>query len=387
VPAWPGWDAGAGHQWHGLMTSVAAAGNGVLSHGLYRGLAADADLVLVRARGDDGHISNEYIARALTWLRQVSAELGVRVVSVSVGGDPAPHDAPNPVDEAVAALVASGVAVVAAAGNEGVRRLVPPATAPAALTVGGLDDRNSLDTADDTLWRGNFGESPAGSQKPEVVAPSLWVVAPVLPDSDVAREAAALFERRAAGDESGEARIAELKLVTPHYQHVEGTSFAAPIVAGVAAGMLQACPTLAPARLRELIVASARPVDGADRARQGAGVVQAGEAVALALRERGGGTADARSPRPTDGGWAFRLLDPAAGEVRVVGSWDNWAEPGLAAVQVEPGVWEAAAPALPPGQYAYKFRVDNSRWLADPVNPAWTPSPAGGWDSVLTVPA
>jgi serine protease AprX len=367
------------------MTSVAAAGNGVLSHGLYRGLAADADVVLVRVRGDDGHISNAHIARALDWLRGAAAELGVRVVSVSVAGDPVPPGEPNPVDEAVAALVTSGVAVVAAAGNEGVRNLVPPATAPLALTVGGLDDRNNLDPADVALWHGNFGESSAGSLKPEVVAPSLWVVAPVLPGSDVAREAAELFGRRAAGDEAAEPRIGELKLVTPHYQHVEGTSFAAPIVAGVAAGMLQACPALTPLRLRELVVAAARPVEGADRGRQGAGVVEAGTAVALALAERTGGTTDARSPRRTDAGWAFRLLDPHAAEVRVVGGWDGWAEPGLAAAQVEPGVWEAAAPPLAPGRYAYKYRIDGARWLADPANPARTASPAGGWDSLLVV--
>src|ERR1043165_6542647 len=34
--------------WHGMMTSVVAAGNGYLSEGLYRGIAAEANLVLVK---------------------------------------------------------------------------------------------------------------------------------------------------------------------------------------------------------------------------------------------------------------------------------------------------------------------------------------------------
>jgi serine protease AprX len=34
--------------WHGMMTSVVAAGNGSLSNGFYRGLAPDADVVLVK---------------------------------------------------------------------------------------------------------------------------------------------------------------------------------------------------------------------------------------------------------------------------------------------------------------------------------------------------
>src|SRR5262249_32920368 len=45
-PSWPGWDLGRGFQWHGLMTSAAAAGNGARSHGLYRGMAPQADVVL-----------------------------------------------------------------------------------------------------------------------------------------------------------------------------------------------------------------------------------------------------------------------------------------------------------------------------------------------------
>ena len=34
--------------WHGMMTSVVAAGNGSLSNGFYRGIAQDAEVVLVK---------------------------------------------------------------------------------------------------------------------------------------------------------------------------------------------------------------------------------------------------------------------------------------------------------------------------------------------------
>jgi hypothetical protein len=75
TPAWPGWDAAAPHQWHGLMTSAVAAGNGWLSHGLYRDMAGDADLVLIQARDDAGRISqllcahwNGYTSRDLIWV-------------------------------------------------------------------------------------------------------------------------------------------------------------------------------------------------------------------------------------------------------------------------------------------------------------------------------
>src|SRR5262245_7134321 len=118
------------------MTSAVAAGNGTLSHGLYRGMAPEAQLVLVQARDPDGRITNDGIARALRWLEREGPGLGVRVANLSLGGEPL---AGNAVDEAVQALVEAGVMVVAAAGNGGERRLVPPASSAHALTVGGID--------------------------------------------------------------------------------------------------------------------------------------------------------------------------------------------------------------------------------------------------------
>lgn len=288
TPAWPGSDLSSPEQWHGLMTSVVAGGNGWLSHGLYRGLASGSELVLVQARQPDGRIPDAAIARALRWLCDRAGDLSLRIVSLSVGGDRLAEPGGNAVDEAVAALVADGVTVIAAAGNDGQRRLVPPATAPEALTIGGIDDKNTFDPAEVRLWHSNYGPSTDGLFKPELVAPSIWVVAPLLPGTAKAEHAARLFGLRGQEVESQEAvekEISELKLVTPHYHHVDGTSVAAPLVAGVAACMLQANPRLTPPLVRRVLLAAARPVPGAPRERQGAGAIDAGQAVALALRE------------------------------------------------------------------------------------------------------
>jgi hypothetical protein len=48
TPKWPGWGDLHPAQWHGMMTSSSAAGNGWMGHGLYRGLASEANLVSVR---------------------------------------------------------------------------------------------------------------------------------------------------------------------------------------------------------------------------------------------------------------------------------------------------------------------------------------------------
>ena len=48
--------------------------------------------------------------------------------------------------------------------------------------------------------------------------------------------------------------------------------------------MLEANPALTPEKIRELLIASAYQVPGAPAERQGAGAVEAGRAVELALR-------------------------------------------------------------------------------------------------------
>jgi len=48
-----------------------------------------AELVLLQVRDASGRIGNSAIARALDWLRWEGPELGVRVVNLSLGGDPA----------------------------------------------------------------------------------------------------------------------------------------------------------------------------------------------------------------------------------------------------------------------------------------------------------
>jgi len=392
-PEWPGWDAAADAQWHGTMTSTVGCGNGALSRGLYRGLACEASVVLVQVRHESGGVDNTTIARALHWLAENIAALGLGVVNLSVGGDPVRRTRDDPVGAAVRALVERGVAVVAAAGNDGVRRLVPPATAPEAITVGGIDDRNTFDHAEVELWHSNYGVAAAGVYKPELVAPSAWVAAPVLPGSSAAREAAALFARRFGGGAGTprpevEQELIGRGLVTPHYQHVDGTSFAAPLVASVVACLLEANRELAPALLREVLLTTAHPVPDAPRERQGSGAVEAGRAVALALAQRHGHASLAAAPHLEDGMLVFQFHDGTAEQVEVFGSWNGWSEPEGART-IQPGLWEARVPRPEAHRVEYKFRIDGARWLDDPANPHKAPDGVGGLNAVflLTRPA
>jgi serine protease AprX len=342
-------------------------------------------LVLVRAADEEGRVSDATILRALRWVRDHADELQIRVVNISVTGDV--PQVGGPIDQAVQELTDKNVIVVAAAGNSGERRLLPPATARRALTVGGLDDRNTLVRVDAEVWHSNFGETDGGFTKPEVVAPSVWVVAPLLPDTDEANRAKELFERRRAGDESVEQEIAERKLVRPEYKLTEGTSFASPIVASIACCMLEANPKLTPADIHKLVISSAFPVPGASVEQQGAGAVDAGTAVALALRaSKGSLHGFANSPFPHAGGVRFVLFRSNASRVEVRGSWNDWGEPGLEATQLKPGIWIADLQGLPPGRYTYKFLIDGTEWLYDPSNSRKAPDGSGRFNSVLIIP-
>ncbi len=386
-PSWPESADTTAAQWHGLMTSTALAGNGWKSHGLYRGLASDADVILIRVRGEDGHIGSVRVARALRWVRDNAQRYGIRVVNTSLGVSTDTEAALAEINALVADLVARNVSVVVASGNDGQRALAAPATASDSITVGGLDDRNVFDPGERALWHSNFGVANDGRDKPELVAPSLWVVAPLLPNTDVAREAEELFGRRAAGDASAEGRIAELRLVTPHYQHVEGTSFAAPIVSATVACMLEANSELRAEHVRDLLTSACHEVPGAERERQGAGAIDAGRAVAAALAAASGLTATrVQSPIIEGRRPSVWLLDRRAVSVRVLGSWDSWQTPGTAARQQSPGVWRATLGPLGQGSYAYKLLIDDVRWIADPANPLRAHDGVGGWNSALVVP-
>ena len=63
--------------WHGMMTSVVAAGNGHLSDRLLSGSRARVQLVLVKI-GNARHIPDEDIERGLQWVLEHRQEYGIQ---------------------------------------------------------------------------------------------------------------------------------------------------------------------------------------------------------------------------------------------------------------------------------------------------------------------
>src|SRR6266403_4219407 len=297
--------------WHGMMTSVVATGNGGLD-GFYRGIASEANLVLVKI-GRTGRISEDQIQKGLEWVLTHMEEHQIRVINISAGGDFEESFLTNPLSQAVERCARAGLTVVCAVGNAGHvpgHPVLPPASAPSSIAVGGLDDRNSLDRARRGMYRSSYGPTIDGLQKPELIAPGIWVPAPILPHTPTA-EGAELYSKLDAAADDEVRRVLEqnagldqdldqasslplpllrqlitIKLregnvINPNYKYVDGTSFAAPIVSSIVACMLEANPRLSPQKIKRILIDTAERVPEVEVDRQGWGVVSARRALEL----------------------------------------------------------------------------------------------------------
>lgn len=411
--------------WHGTMTSVVAAGNGHLSNGTYRGLASESLMVLVKV-GDMGRITEQNMERGLRWVIDNRERYNIRVVSISLGGDEDVSYKTNALDQAAEEAVKSGIVVVVAAGNSGCSanyKPVPPANSPSVITVGGYDDGNKLDPAGIALYCSNYGVTADGLVKPEIIAPAMWIAAPILRNtpeyeraealSYFASAPALLIERlsrpapaanetlidlwRASGlpeslrrksheaiRTAAEAKLQEHKIIATHYQHADGTSFAAPIVASLAAQMFEANPALTPAAIKHILISTADRIPTAPLLRQGYGVLNASRALEEAERET-----HSReeiffcAPRVNDGKLEFTYHDDAAAQVALAGDFNAWSSTQTLFTKEDDGVWRTQIEPLSPGRYRYKLVLNGARWIEDPANAMKEPDEYGGFNSIL----
>jgi serine protease AprX len=416
--------------WHGTQTSVVAAGNGHLSDGVYRGLAPDAQVVLVKV-SERGRVIEEDIARGIKWVVENKDRYNIRVISISLGGDQEVPYRESVADEMAEEAVRCGLALVFAAGNSGGSENhapVPPANSPSVITVGGYDDGNSLGDSLHLYWS-SYGPTRDGIIKPEIIAPAIWVAAPILPGTQFYERAEALSRIAYAPDymlnsiarltdqpdyllnglaselwqkadlpellrqetpdvirELAELRLRESKVVATHYQHVDGTSFAAPIVASVVAQMIEANPEITPAAIKHILISTTSRIACAPVMRQGYGVLNAGYAVREAAREHHASTVCYFCPPRIEGAkLVFNYHDDAAETVSLAGDFNGWDPARMHFTKSSTGEWRAEMEPPVPGRYQYKFVVDRARWVDDPANAVKEPDNYGGLNSVINI--
>ncbi|BCJ38230.1 hypothetical protein Athai_57330 [Actinocatenispora thailandica] len=257
---------------HGSMVAGIIAAKRVDGSGFY-GVAPQATILPIRIAEDTEKFQNgsPRIAAAIRY----AVDHGAGVVNMSLTTDDTPQ-----LRSAVAYAHQHQVVLVAATGNAGKDEPTYPAAYPDVIAVGGVDSSGAHD-----------GESETGAWV-DLAAPSKDIVAP-------------------AGTGSG-------------YLQENGTSFAAPVVAGTAALIRAYRPELTPDQVLTRLEATAdHPADGRDD-KVGYGVVNPYRAVTEVLGEP--------NPTPDTADGALPAAAGSAGTDDPVRTAALWAAVGLLAV-------------------------------------------------------
>ena len=255
------YDGATGIYGHGTMVSSIAAG---AAEG-YTSAEPRAKIVSIKVLDGVGVGYKSDIVAACDWILQNKSTYNIRVAnfSLNAGGETFRDDA---LDKAVESLWLNGVVVVVAAGNYAVNGGqsdvgYAPANDPFVITVGASDVANTASREDDFAapWSA-WGYTQDGFFKPEVAAPGRHLI---------------------GGVPSGAYLLTQYpdRVVAPGYMWMSGTSFAAPVVSGIAASILAQHPTWTPDQVKGAIMLKAVPPSGyGSSGALGVGVVHGGAA-------------------------------------------------------------------------------------------------------------
>ena len=306
---------------HGTHVAGIALGTGD-SRRINQGYAPGAYLVDVKVMTDTGGTNSAATLKGINWVaanvdtdwgNNDSSE-GIQVMSMSFGslGDPNgddPGDNGTAADaRAVNQAAEAGVVPVAAIGNDGRRRVTSVGAADAAITVGAIDDKDSIDRGDDSIAsysnsgpREDDGDGDDQDElKPDVVAPG----------SDMVSAAHAASSSQLPGTPK--------PLAEDSYTEMSGTSMACPAVAGMVAVILQIAEeegvSLDPDDVKELLRENSEPrgeasePDASDtwNERYGFGIIDGNRIISAMIGEGGGNNGGGNGtdpPPPGDGEW------------------------------------------------------------------------------------
>lgn len=220
---------------HGTLVAGVAAGSS--ADGRFIGIAPGATVYALNVNRPEGVRTSDVIT-ALKWVFDNAHAYNIRVVNLSLTETVTSSYKQSPLDLAVERLWASGVFVDVAAGNRGPGEIdYAPANDPLAFTVGAFDTMGTSGPGDDTLlpWSSS-GKTADGFDKPDLVAPGRHIAAPLAPGSSF--DSGAPAANRVAGG----------------YISANGTSFAAPQVAGAAAIIFQRHPDYSPDNVKWALI-------------------------------------------------------------------------------------------------------------------------------------
>ncbi len=221
------WD----HDGHGTFVAGMIAGTWNNNAGI-AGINPNAKIMVIKAINNFGHSRSSFLAEGIAY----AADNGARVINLSVGGQNI-----TPIEQAAINYAHSrGVVIVVAAGNEGVDvGNYGIAASDKVITV------SSTDLKDKRTIFSNWG---AGI---DVAAPGIDVLSLRARRTDTMRDIPGVEYVNGANYVGGDKR----------YYRASGTSFSAPIVAGIASLLIGNDPGLTADEVKRIIKNSARDVD------------------------------------------------------------------------------------------------------------------------------
>ena len=208
-------DQGHGSHCAGISAGTGAVGEGPLSDGStpYRGVAPGASLVGVKVLDGGGSGSFAEVMKGMEWTIDNQIKYNIRAASMSLGGVwlvELTQEQEERITHLANEMVAAGISLMIAAGNSGGYGTIgTPGAAKDVITVGSTEDSKEL------AVYSSKGPTHEGQIKPKVAAIGSAVM-------------------------SVEANSGN------GYASYSGTSMATPMVAGMAALLLQANPDLQP---------------------------------------------------------------------------------------------------------------------------------------------
>ncbi len=149
------WFEGTDDNGHGTHVTGVALSSSVLDRtGFYRGIAPDADLVVVKAFDLHGQGNYADVIRGIDWVVTHKDDYGIRVLNLSFSAEPRSRYWDDPLNQAVMAAWQAGIVVVVSAGNTGPGAMTigAPGNVPYVITVGAMTDNYTPeDLSDDRL--------------------------------------------------------------------------------------------------------------------------------------------------------------------------------------------------------------------------------------------
>jgi len=283
-------DAGHGTYVAGLIAGDGTASlpleNGGFATVQFRGVAPAADIVSIKVLDEVGQGRTSTMIAGIAWAIVHKDDYNIRVLSISIGGNPVGPIKHDPIAMAVEAAWQRGITVVCAAGNEGdfgSGGILSPGNDPFVITVGATDTRQTAAVTDDAV----ASYSSVGPTlfdevaKPDLVAPGNRLIS--------LRTQGSYIDTNFPDNVIPVANFAPTAPTetASNYLMLSGTSTSAPVVAGAAALMIGADSSLSPDDVKVRLMGTADPVADASANQQGAGTLDVDGALAATTRASG----------------------------------------------------------------------------------------------------